>query len=112
MLFNAVLSNNVNTILQSKMKYLVLILGWILLLLGVIGLVLPLLPGIPLLIAGLVILSREYDWARRVLAKGQRWLPAVSEKIRRLWWRVRMPSTQRSPDRTGSSATYRSTENQ
>jgi len=58
MLFNAVLSNNVNTILQSKMKYPVLILGWILLLLGVIGLVLPLLPGIPLLIAGLVILSR------------------------------------------------------
>ena len=83
-----------------------------LLLLGVIGLVLPLLPGIPLLIAGLVILSREYDWARRLLAKGQRWLPAVSEKIRRLWWRVRMPSAQRSPQRPQGRAPYRPTENQ
>jgi uncharacterized membrane protein YbaN (DUF454 family) len=101
-----------NTILQNKMKYPVLLVGWLLLLLGVIGLVLPLLPGIPLLIAGLVILSREYDWARRLLAKGLRWLPAVSEKIRRFWWRVRMPSTQRSPQRPQGRGPCRPTENQ
>jgi uncharacterized membrane protein YbaN (DUF454 family) len=94
------------------MKYPVLILGWLLMLLGVIGLVLPLLPGIPLLIAGLVILSREYDWARRLLARGRRWLPAVTAKSRQIWRSVRMQYSRRSPQRPQGRAPYRPTENQ
>jgi uncharacterized membrane protein YbaN (DUF454 family) len=100
------------SILRSKMKFPVLVLGWILLLVGVLGLLLPLLPGIPLVIAGLVILSREYDWARRVLARVGRWRPAVSKKLRRLWGRVGVQSSQRAPNRTSTCANYESTENQ
>jgi hypothetical protein len=40
------------------------ILGWILVLLGLAALVLP-GPGLLLLLAGLVVLSQEYEWAER-----------------------------------------------
>ncbi|MEJ7630015.1 MAG: PGPGW domain-containing protein [Nocardioidaceae bacterium] len=42
----------------------VTILGWILVLLGLLALVLP-GPGLLLLLLGLVVLSQEYDWAER-----------------------------------------------
>jgi hypothetical protein len=42
----------------------VTILGWVLVLAGVAALVLP-GPGLLLLLAGLVVLSQEYDWAER-----------------------------------------------
>ncbi|HXJ89084.1 MAG TPA: PGPGW domain-containing protein [Candidatus Binatia bacterium] len=94
------------------MKFPVLILGSILLLLGAIGLVLPLLPGIPLLIAGLVILSREYNWARRLIARGRRRLPAALAKSRQAWRNVRTECSLRSPHRPQGCARFRSTQNQ
>src|SRR6476660_573196 len=42
----------------------VTVLGWILVLLGLAALVLP-GPGLLLLLAGLVVLSQEYEWAER-----------------------------------------------
>ena len=47
--------------------------GWILVVLGVAGLMLPVLPGIPLLIAGLVMLSADYRWARNFLRRVKLW---------------------------------------
>ena len=48
--------------------------GWILLILGVAGLMLPFLPGVPLLIAGLVMLSAQYRWARNCLSRMKLWI--------------------------------------
>ena len=45
----------------------VLTLGTLLLLLGVAGIFLPVLPGVALLIGGIALMSREFTWARRVL---------------------------------------------
>ena len=47
--------------------------GFALVLLGLAGLVLPVLPGWALIIAGFAVLGREYTWARRALefARGQ-----------------------------------------
>lgn len=42
--------------------------GWGLVALGVLGLILPIMPGWIFLIPGLVILARHYHWARRLLA--------------------------------------------
>jgi uncharacterized membrane protein YbaN (DUF454 family) len=53
--------------------------GWVLLILGVAGLVLPFLPGTPLLIAGLVMLSAEHRWARNCLLRVKLWM----RKLRR-----------------------------
>ncbi len=43
--------------------------GWFLILLGVVGIVAPILPGIPFLIVGFSLLATEYAWARHLLAK-------------------------------------------
>ena len=38
-------------------------LGWVLVCVGVLGLILPVIPGLPLLAAGLFVLSTRYRWA-------------------------------------------------
>lgn len=53
--------------------------GWVLVTLGVAGLMLPVLPGTPLLIAGLVILSADHLWARNCLRRVKLWI----RKLRR-----------------------------
>jgi len=45
-----------------------LLLGWICIAIGLLGIVLPIIPGIPLLIAGLVLLSSQYRWAHASVA--------------------------------------------
>ena len=46
----------------------VLVLGWALVVVGVIGLVLPVIPGGLLIAFGLLMLSTEHLWLRRALA--------------------------------------------
>ncbi len=48
------------------------IAGWALILAGLTGLILPIIPGIPLLIGGLVMLSTEHRWARAMLVWAKR----------------------------------------
>lgn len=45
----------------------VIVTGWAFIVLGIVGLFLPVLQGVLFLIVGLVILSTEYHWARRIL---------------------------------------------
>ena len=44
-----------------------LILGWAGIGVGLLGIILPIIPGIPLLIGGLVLLSTQYHWAHRLM---------------------------------------------
>jgi uncharacterized protein len=48
--------------------------GWVLLVLGVAGLMLPVLPGTPLLLAGLVMLSTNHRWALTSLRRAKLWI--------------------------------------
>jgi uncharacterized protein YqgC (DUF456 family) len=41
--------------------------GFVLISVGIVGLFVPVLQGIALIVAGLLLLAREYHWARRVL---------------------------------------------
>jgi uncharacterized membrane protein YbaN (DUF454 family) len=50
-------------------RALILIAGWAFILLGIVGLFLPVLQGILFLLIGLVILSSEYAWAHHLLTK-------------------------------------------
>jgi uncharacterized membrane protein YbaN (DUF454 family) len=52
----------------SVKRFLGIVAGWLFLVLGVIGLFLPLLQGILFIAIGLTILSAEYAWARKLLA--------------------------------------------
>ena len=67
---------------HSKVKKIVLlILGWGFIVLGIVGLFLPFLQGILFLLVGLVLLSREYVWAQRVLDKVRARFPAAAGRI-------------------------------
>ena len=59
-------------------RVLILIAGWAFILLGIVGLFLPVLQGILFLIIGLVILSSEYAWAHRLLSKLRERFPKLS----------------------------------
>jgi uncharacterized protein len=54
--------------------------GWLLLIAGLAGFVLPVIPGIPLLLAGLALLAYEYVWARRLLERVKAWWEEVRAK--------------------------------
>ncbi|MBS1800370.1 MAG: hypothetical protein JSS95_11125 [Acidobacteria bacterium] len=49
---------------------------------GVAGCILPILPGIPLVLAGLLILAQDYLWAKSALHKTKRWAVHVRRKAR------------------------------
>jgi uncharacterized membrane protein YbaN (DUF454 family) len=50
-------------------RLLVISAGWLLLLIGFIGGLIPIFQGWPFGIAGLLILSREYEWAHNLIHK-------------------------------------------
>jgi uncharacterized protein len=54
--------------------------GWLLLVAGLAGFVLPVIPGIPLLLAGLGLLAYEYVWAKRLLERVKGWWAEVRRK--------------------------------
>ncbi len=56
--------------------------GLILIGLGLIGLLLPVMPGIPLLIAGVALMGARHPWVRPAMARLRAW--------RRLWRRSRI----------------------
>jgi len=58
------------------------VIGWALLSVGIAGCVLPVIPGIPLLLAGLLVLSQDYRWAKSALGKAKRWAVHVRRKAR------------------------------
>lgn len=64
----------------KKTQLFAVLLGWALLALGLIGVVLPILPGIPFLLVGLFVLSSEYLWAHELLRKIRERFPAVSRR--------------------------------
>jgi len=53
-----------------------LIAGWICIGVGLLGLILPIIPGVPLLILGLVMLSTQHRWAHSALV----WMKARFQK--------------------------------
>jgi uncharacterized membrane protein YbaN (DUF454 family) len=64
-------------------RALVLIVGWAFILLGIVGLFLPVLQGILFLLVGLVILSSEYVWAHHLLRRVGERFPKLQSMIDR-----------------------------
>lgn len=69
------------------------LVGWTCLVIGVLGIILPIIPGIPFLLVGLAALSTEYRWVRSLLVGTKR-------KLGRYWPKqVRIPRPARKPSR-------------
>ncbi len=58
--------------------------GFLLLTIGLLGLITPVLPGWPLLVVGLAMLARHFQWARRWLHRVERLRGRVLGSLRRL----------------------------
>jgi hypothetical protein len=58
-------------------------LGWSLVLLGLAGLVLPFLQGVLLLALGLIVLAREHSWAARLLHRLKQRFPRLAAAAER-----------------------------
>lgn len=63
-------------------RSIVRLAGWSLVGLGVLGLLLPVLPGVLLLLAGVSMLSSEYVWAHRILQRLGARFPNFSKRFR------------------------------
>lgn len=70
-----------------------IVAGWVLLMLGAVGLFLPILPGVLLGIVGLSILSVEYAWARRWMSSLRRRFPAADKKLQGFLASTEKPSS-------------------
>ena len=82
--------------MTAKWKRLIwLLTGWAFIVLGILGLFLPVLQGILFLMIGLIILSSEYVWAHKLLRNVKARFPGAtvvfeqaSEKARaKIGWR-------------------------
>ena len=69
------------------------IVGWLCIAAGLLGLVLPIIPGIPLLIAGVVTLSTQHRWARALMLRMKR-------RFRKQW-----PARSKDRDRVNIGTT-------
>ena len=70
-------------IAHNGKRILVTIAGLIVLLLGIAGLLLPVLPGWALIFVGLGILATEYVWAQRLLRIAKEKATAAKDKVLR-----------------------------
>lgn len=64
-------------------RYALIFTGWSMILIGVAGMILPIMPGIPFAAAGLLILSSEYVWAHQLIRKLRMRYPRVFRKMGR-----------------------------
>ncbi len=89
--------------MELRLKRIALqVLGWMFLLLGIAGLFLPVLQGILFLLIGLVILSRQYEWARNWMERLRRRYPLAYTKAEH--WLSRLGISLRPPTREREQA--------
>ena len=63
---------------RAVKKALALAAGWLFIVLGVIGLFIPLMQGVLFLMIGLTILSTEYVWAHHLLTRVRTRFPRIA----------------------------------
>jgi uncharacterized membrane protein YbaN (DUF454 family) len=61
-------------------RVVILIAGWSFILLGVVGLFVPILQGALFILVGLIILSSEYVWAHHLLTRLRERFPKIGRR--------------------------------
>jgi uncharacterized protein len=83
---------------QKRKRWLMLLTGWGFVLLGMVGLFLPILQGILFLLIGLVILSSEYVWAHSLLKKLHNRFPKMAVHSQQAFEKARSWMSRTSAD--------------
>lgn len=81
-------------------RIVVLLIGWILIAVGVVGLFLPVLQGMLFILLGFYVLSRESETAHRWLQHGRKRYPKVGAKLKQWGVRWRRRFGRQPPDQT------------
>jgi len=68
---------------HSLKRLLLLLAGWFFLLLGIVGLFLPVLQGVLFIVIGLTLLSSEYAWSRKLLSALKARFPKLNRAAKR-----------------------------
>ena len=84
-------------LIRSTRRIVLTLVGFVLVCLGLAGLLLPVLPGWVLIIGGFAVLSREYSWAHSCLAFCRRQATKSGTKLRTMATRRRARRVE--PDR-------------
>ena len=64
-------------------RFAVVALGWVLILLGIVGLVVPVVPGAVLMVVGVLMVNPKWVWLRRMLEKCRVRFPVLEPAFRR-----------------------------
>jgi len=76
-------------LLQKQVKrVVVLVIGWSLIGLGIVGLAVPILQGVLFILLGLFVLSRESVWARRHFESLRQRFPKLESRLKE--WKHRL----------------------
>ncbi|QKG84896.1 DUF454 family protein [Kroppenstedtia pulmonis] len=71
--------------MKKTIKYIGLqVIGWLFIVLGILGLFLPILQGIAFLIIGMLILSRTSPWAKRLIKRMEKRYPSLSKQMNKI----------------------------
>jgi uncharacterized protein len=93
-------TENVFAMKPRNKRIVVQIAGWSFILLGIVGLILPVLQGLLFILVGVIILSSQYAWARVLLAKLRKRFPKVGRladeaAAKATTWLKRIPHSKR-----------------
>jgi len=78
-------------------RFLELVLGWGFILVGIVGLFLPLLQGILFILVGLGILARHSPWAKRLLDRIKKRFPKLAKGMEKWkqWAKRHLPKRKK-----------------
>lgn len=65
-------------------RFLIEVAGWFFILLGIVGLFVPVLQGVLFLLIGLTLLSTQHDWARRWIIRFRNRFPRIDRQLQRI----------------------------
>jgi uncharacterized membrane protein YbaN (DUF454 family) len=82
----------------------VIVLGWVLILLGIAGLVLPVVPGAVLIVVGALMVNPQLAGLRRMLEKCRVRFPVVAPAFKRFsaWSESRQSVSKKNPSDSGA----------
>jgi|SRR5580704_7309260 uncharacterized membrane protein YbaN (DUF454 family) len=82
----------------------ILALGWIFICLGIVGLVLPVVPGAVFILVGALMVNPQWEWPRRMLEKCRAQFPVLAPALKRFsaWSDSRQSPFRKNPSDSGA----------
>jgi uncharacterized membrane protein YbaN (DUF454 family) len=82
----------------------VIALGWVFICLGIVGLVLPVVPGVVLIVVGALMVNPQLAWLRRMLEKCRVRFPVLAPALKRFctWSESSQSLSKKNPSDSGA----------